>query len=131
MIEGSYGKGRFIWSALPLEAMEMEEYRAVFLGCLKRLLFDVAPAFVSDAAENVEITLFEDEACFYVSATHLDERAKMPTVAPFEIGVRYGGTVRGVELLPAKSPVPFERRGEYIYFKTAPMHVFDMYRILK
>ena len=131
MIEGSYGKGKFIWSALPLEAIDMIEYRTVFLACLQRLLGDAAPAFVSDAAEDVEITLFEDDACFYVSVTHLDERAKMPTVAPFEIGVRYGGDVRGVELLPAKAPVPFERRGEYIYFKTAPMHVFDMYRIVK
>jgi hypothetical protein len=55
----------------------------------------------------------------------------MPTLNPFEIGVRYKGDASGVELLPEMRPIEYERRGEYIYFKTEPLHVFDMYRILK
>ena len=131
MLEGSYGKGKFIWSALPLEAIDMPEYSTVLLACLARLLDGAAPSFVSNAAEDVELTLFDDDEAFYVNVLHLDERAKMPTVAPFEVGVRSSGDVRGVELLPTKTPIAFERRGEYVYFNTAPMHVFDMYRIVK
>ncbi|MBQ2757883.1 MAG: alpha-L-fucosidase [Clostridia bacterium] len=130
MVEGTYGKGRFIWSALPLESVCMSEYHHVVVGCVKRLLGDVPLAFCSDA-EDVEITLFEDNDCFYVNAVHLDERVKMPILSPFEVGVRYAGEVRGVELLPTREPVSFARRGEYVYFDTKPMHVFDMYRILK
>ena len=131
MIEGSYGKGRFIWSALPIESEDMEEYRSIFVGCIRRLLGDESFSFVTDAPEDVEITMFEDEGAFYVNATHLDERAVMPTLGSFEIGIKWQGDVKAVELLPTKEPIAFERRGEYVYFKTAPLHVFDMYRVVK
>lgn len=131
MVEGAYGKGKFIWSAAPIEAVEMAEYQDIFLACLRRLLGDYAPSFVSDAADDVEITLYKEGDCYLVNAIHLDERVKMPTLAPFEIGVKCDGPVKGVELLPQKTPVPFAVRDGYVYFKTVPMHVFDMYRILK
>ncbi len=131
MVEGTYGKGKFIWSAAPIEAVEMAEYQDIFLACLRRLLGDYTPSFVSDAADDVEITLYEDKDCYLVNAIHLDERVKMPTLAPFEIGVKCDGPVKAVELLPQKTPVPFEVRDGYVFFQTKPMHVFDMYRILK
>ena len=131
MIEGSYGKGRFIWSALPIESEDMEEYRDIFVRCIRRLLGDESFSFVTDAPEDVEITMFEDEGAFYVNATHLDERAVMPTLGSVEIGIKCPGDVKAVELLPTKEPISFERRGEYVYFKTAPLHVFDMYRVVK
>ena len=130
MIEGSYGKGRFIWSAVPVEAIATEEYSELFLHCLDRLVADSAFSFVTTAPAEVEITLFEDADAYYVNATHLEERGVMPTVQPFEIGVKCADAQR-VELLPDRTPVPFEKRGDYLYFKTRPMHVFDMYRILK
>lgn len=131
VVEGTYGKGRFIWSALPIEALGMEEYKDLWMGCVRRLKGEHAPSFVSDAPEDVEITLYEDDDCFYVNAVHLVERATMPTLPPFEIGVRCQKEVRGVELLPDRTPISFEKRGNYLYFKTQPMHVFSMYRILK
>ena len=79
----------------------------------------------------MEITLFEDDGAYYVNVIHLEERSHMPTLQPFEIGIRCEKEVKGVELLPSCSPIAFEKRGEYVYFKTEPMHVFDMYRILK
>lgn len=130
VIEGSYGKGRFIWSALPIEALDMDEYREIFIGFLNRLLEAPAYSFVSTAESDIEITVFEDTDGFYVNVLHLDERTVMPTISPFEIGVRCGDDVRGVELLPSGKSVSFEKRGDYVYFKTEPMHVFSMYRIL-
>jgi hypothetical protein len=130
VIEGTYGKGRFIWSALPIEALDMDEYREILIGFLNRLLENPTYSFVSTAQSDVEITVFDDADGIYVNALHLDERTVMPTVSPFEIGVRCDGDVRGVELLPSGKPIAFEKRDGYVYFKTEPMHVFSMYRIL-
>lgn len=131
VVEGEYGKGRFIWSSLPIEAVDMDEYRAVFIALIRRLVPDMKPSFVTSAASDVEITLFEDDDAFYVNVTHLDERTVMPTLQPFEIGIKYASVPSGVELLPSETPVQFEKRGEYVYFKTLPLHVFDMYKIIK
>jgi hypothetical protein len=131
VVEGRYGKGSFVWSALPIEAVDMDEYRTVLLGLLHRMRSDMKPSFVTCAPPDVEITLFEDDGAYYVNVIHLEERSHMPTLQPFEIGIRYTADPRGVELLPSHSSIPFERRGEYVYFKTEPMHVFDMYRVLK
>ena len=58
----------------------MEEYQRVLLGCIRRLLGDSPLSFVSDADERIELTVYGDEACYYVNAVHLDERVTMPTV---------------------------------------------------
>lgn len=131
VVRGRFGRGKFIWSALPIEAVDMEEYKDIFLNLLGILVERGSVSFKTSAPEDVEITLFESNDAFYVNITHLDERAVMPTLNPFEIGVRYKGDASGVELLPEMRPIEYERRGEYIYFKTEPLHVFDMYRILK
>ena len=131
VVEGKYGKGSFIWSALPIEAQDMHEYRAIFLSFIRRLAPDMQPSFLTEAPDDVEITLFEDKDAYYVNAIHLDERTVMPTIEPFEIGIKCTSVPESVELLPDGASVGFEKRGDYVYFKTAPMHVFDMYRVVK
>ena len=131
VVEGKYGKGSFIWSALPIEAQDMHEYRTVFLSLIQRLAPDMQPSFVTEAPDDVEITLFEDKDAYYVNVIHIDERTVMPTIKPFEIGIRCHSVPKGVELLLDGASVDFEKRGDYVYFKTAPMHVFDMYRVKK
>ena len=131
VLEGSYGAGHFIWSALPMEALEMEEYRMIFLNLLDRLTGDLSKSLVGTIPDDVEITLFENEKGILVNAIHLSERVKMPDVAEFEVGVRCDFPVRAVELLPTHEKIAFEQRDGYVHFKTLPMHVFAMYRILR
>lgn len=131
IMEGSYGKGRFIWSALPIEVIDMEEYRSIFLSCLRRLHKAYKPSFYTDAPEDVEITVYEDTDCFYVNAIHLDKRTKMKTVSPFSVSLRCKSTPANVLHLPHKKGILFEYNGEYVRFTTEPMHVFAMYRIQK
>jgi len=129
MVEGRYGKGRFIWSAVPIESVEMAEYKDIFLACLRRLLGDYKPAFVSDAAEDVEITLFKNKKRYILHAIHLDERVKMPTLPSFTLGVRCKTEVKRVTLVPEGTHIPFEMRDDYVYFNTRPLHIFDTYLI--
>ena len=131
MVEGSYGKGHFFWSAMPIEAIDYDEYRKIFLNSIHRLLDGESMSFLSTAPDNVEITLFEDDECFYINTIQLDERSVMPDVPSFNIKIRCTENVKRVELLPSKREMLFEKKGEYISFDTLPMHVFSMYRIIK
>ncbi|MBO7762634.1 MAG: hypothetical protein J6T24_07545, partial [Clostridia bacterium] len=115
----------------PMEALEMEEYRMIFLHLLDRLTGDLPRSLVGTIPDDVEITLFENEKGILVNAIHLSERVKMPDVAGFEVGVRCDFPVRAVEFLPTHQKIAFEQRDGYVYFKTLPMHVFAMYRILR
>ena len=131
VLEGSYGAGHFIWSALPMEALEMEEYRMIFLNLLDRLTGDLKKSLVGTIPDDVEITLFENEEGILVNAIHLSERVKMPDVAAFPVGVRCDFPARAVELLPTHEEIAFEQKDGYVRFNTLPMHVFAMYRILR
>lgn len=131
IVEGSYGKGRFIWSAMPIEAIDYDEYRDIFANCIYRLSGEYQMSFLSTAPDDVEITLFEDNECFYVNTVHLNECAKMSDVSSFNIKIRCSESVKRIELLPSKKEIFFERKGEYVSFYTQPMHVFAMYRIIK
>ena len=129
IVEGKFGLGKFIWSALPIEAIDMDEYRDIFLNILNRLLGDEPPSFITDAPKDVEITLFEDGCEMYISAVHLLESSVMPTLSPFEIGVLCSGDIEKIEALPECEKIPFEFLDGYARFKTLPMHVFSYYRI--
>ena len=131
VVEGTYGAGRFVWSAIPVEALDMEEYRILFLNLLGRLTEDLSGSLIGTAPDDVEITLFENEKGILVNAIHLNERIKMPDVPEFEVGVRCDFPVRAVELLPEHKEVAFEQRDGYVRFQALPMHVFSMYRILR
>ena len=130
VIVGSYGKGRFVWSALPLEAIDLYEYEIAFGNLLKILTEKDAPSFVTDAPADVEITVFDDRDAITVNVIHLNERAQMPVLPPFEIGVRSAKAPCAVELLPCGERIPFSFESGYVRFSTKHMHVFDMYRIL-
>ena len=56
----------------------------------------------TDAPEDLELTLFENEKEMFVHAVHLLEKSKMPTVSPFKISAFITQIVRGVEILPEK-----------------------------
>lgn len=131
VIKGNYGKGSFVWSAVPLENINMPEYSNIFIALLRGLLGEEPLSFVSDAPEDVEITLFENADDVTVNVMHAYERAVMPTLAPFNVGIYVGEReAKRVELLPSGEGMAFEKREGYIEFKVRPLHIFDMYRIV-
>lgn len=131
VVEGAYGKGRFLWSAIPLEAVDMEEYRCIFLRLLQALQDNKPLSFFSNAPEDVEITLYEDNDCLYLNLIHLQERIAAPTLSSFEVAVRCEEPIKAVEYLPSGTSLAFEQKDGYVHLKTEPLHVFSMYRIRK
>lgn len=123
----SYGKGRVIWSALPIENMTYEEYRQIFLNLLhmggKPDYF-----FRSDAPKHVELTAFRDEGHVTLNAVALDEESVTTDVLPFTVQVKV--QAKAVKLLPAGEEIPFTVKDGYTEFKTRQLHIFDMYDII-
>ena len=123
----SYGKGKVLWSALPLEFMEFPEYREVLLN-LFRLAGMEAASFLCDAPGNVEITAFRNGSSVTVNAVALHED-DFHTVAPFTLQIR-SPEPTAVHLLPDKQPVPFTYKDGYAVFTARPLDIFDMYQII-
>ena len=124
-----YGKGSVIWSSLPLECGESEEYSDIILSLLRRLGCVDEPSFETDAPGNVEITLFESEGEKLVNCTVLTAGYKAYPVSPFTVRVKCEQAPRSVTLLPEGTPVEFEYKNGYAEFKTRMLNIFDMYRV--
>ena len=122
----SYGAGKVIWSALPIEDIAYEEYRQVFLNLL-HLNGKPDYFFSSDAPANVELTAFQNENSITVNAVVLDEESVSTPAAPFSIKLRC--CAKGVKLLPSGEDISFEVKDGYTVFQTRQLHIFDMYEV--
>lgn len=131
MIMRSYGKGRVIWSAAPLEYETVVDYRKIILNLLHELLPEKNLSLRSNAPRNVEIVLFENPGeDILVHVVHLSEEAEIPRVGGFEIRIKSGAKPREVLLLPDLHPVEFTHDEGEVRFTTRELHIFDMYRIV-
>lgn len=122
----SFGAGKVIWSALPIECMQFEEYRTIFLNLLH---LDGKPDyfFYSEAPTNVELTAFKNARSITINAVVLDEEAVSTPVLPFTVKVR--SCAKSVKRLPHGEDIPFEVKDGYTIFRTGMLHIFDMYEI--
>lgn len=121
-----YGKGRVIWSALPLEDMPYPEYGRILLALLGQY-HSTVPFFRSDAPAHVELTAFRDEGGCTLSASVLDEEPESAPVAPFAVSLDIRAT--RVTLLPEGQEIPFRIENGRTVFCTEPLRIFAMYRI--
>ena len=126
----SYGKGKVIWSSVPLECGDTEEYGDIVLNLVKKAMGEYKPAFKSDAPGNVEITLFENEGEKLVNCTVLTTGYKAYPATPFKVAVKCEKRPSRVELLPNGETVDFIYSDGYAEFETRTLNIFDMYRIV-
>jgi len=121
-----YGKGTVVWSALPFENMQWEEYRQIFL---KLLHLGKKPEyfFCSDAPVNVELVAFRNSDSVTVSAVVLDEEHNATPALPFTVKVRC--QAKKVTLVPTGEEIPFTAENGCTTFTTRKLHIFDMYQL--
>lgn len=125
------GKGTVIWSALPLESIDMYEYKEVFINLLLSLCGDYKPSFGGDIPEEVEVTLYEDEPYYTLSLCSVEERPVAKTYSPFIVKVKTESRPKAIKLLPNGEKIEFTYTDGYVSFTTQPLNVFDMYLIEK
>ena len=123
------GKGKVIWSAVPIEGIPMDEYRDIFMGLLMKNWPDAPFSLQSSAPAQVELTLFRDEKEMLMHAVHLCNDSSSPTLPGFEIRVRTEKTPDTVSLVPGGEEIPFTWTDGYTVFSARPLHIFDTYRL--
>ena len=124
----SFGKGKVIWSALPLEDETMYDYRNTLLRLIDAKF---APAYTvsADAPKAVEVVSFRTKEAILVSCVHLFEDDRAETFAGFEIRIRCD-VPKAVQLLPEETPVLFTYENGWVRFLIRDLHIFDMYRVV-
>ncbi|MBQ9115567.1 MAG: alpha-L-fucosidase [Clostridia bacterium] len=131
VVEAELGAGSVIWSAVPIEAEEIYEYRKIFFSLLSRLLPDYRPSFKAQAPEEAEITLFDSGEYLTLNVVTVDERPINRLINSFEVSVKTDHKPRSVKLLPEGEDIDFSYEDGYVTFKVRPFTCFDMYCIYK
>lgn len=124
-----YGKGRVFWSSLPIEEIEMYDYRRIFMNLL-RTFFKFEPSIKSDAPKDVEITLFETPKVSYINTVLLNNDYHARKVEAFTIAVKYPSMPQSVQYALNNKPIPFEYENGYTIFKVEHLPIFEMYKII-
>lgn len=125
-----FGKGKVLWSALPIEGVEnLHVYRSVFLALLADV-FSFVPTVFSDAPKDVEIVAFRDGNEMVVSSVLLNEEPRARKVEPFRVCVRSGVEPRQVLQLPQETARPFTYKDGIVCYEKDDLNVFDMIKII-
>lgn len=125
-----YGKGRVLWSALPIESIgNPYEYSRVFVDLLKELL-GLEQTVFSDAPKDVEIVAFRDGNEMTVSSVLLSEDFKARRVEPFEVCVKADRKPSCILQLPQETAVTFEYENGTIKYLNDNLDIFDMKKII-
>jgi hypothetical protein len=124
----SFGKGKVIWVAAPLETATQQPHKDAFANIIRTLA--AAPfSFEADAPPAVEVTVFHqpDRKRYLVNV--VNEQELLPPVPVFNIAVRVRmGDKRATRaaLLPAESPLPFAVKSDYVEVLVPRLDIFQM-----
>ena len=128
IVVNSFGKGKTIWIAAPLELRADQVNARIFHLLLRRALLPPYK-FEADADPAVEVTLFHQEDRRRLLVGMLNLQMQVPTIpvpATLRIQVPAGSTVRGVSLLPGEKALPFAHVGSYVTFKVPSFSLVSM-----
>ena len=128
MIEGDYGKGKFLWLAHVPEYDAEDEYGRLLLRALRRLAGEL-DTVQTDAPADVEIVTFKDGKNYLLSAAQLTDDYEARRILPFTVSLKITGKAKGVYLLPDEQPVPFRQEGDRVILDAKDFRIFDMFRI--
>ena len=125
-----YGKGKVLWSALPIESMEKPyQYGKVFLSLLREFL-DLEQTISSTAPQDVEIVAFKDEGEITVSSVQLCEGETPHKVEMFDISVKTDKMPKRVLKLPNETECKFKYENGTVTLKINDLNIFDMKKII-
>jgi hypothetical protein len=128
LVVNSFGRGRAVWLAAPIETGRPEANPALLLHLLKQAL--PGPyKFEAETHRSVEVTLFRqaDQKRLLVGLLSMqDQLPAIPVEATVRVLAPEGKTVQGVYRLPDRKPVQFAPAGAYQQFHLDPFDMFAM-----
>lgn len=128
IVINSFGKGKAIWVAAPIEKLNGAAAGAL----VRHLLHSALPGpykFEADASHTVEITVFRQEKNQRLLVGLLNMQEEPPAVpvdATIRIQIPVGGRAKRVLLLPEQKEMAFTEAGPYAQFHMPAFEVFAM-----
>lgn len=125
-----YGKGRVLWSALPIESIEKPyQYGEVFLSLLRQV-FGIHQTVSSDAPADVEVIAFRDNNAITVSAVQLCDELHARHVEPFRICIKTDKKPQKLLQLPTETECSFHYEDGIVTYTVNALNIFDMKKIV-
>lgn len=128
IVLNSFGKGKTVWVAAPLESRPEPAFASIVLHYLRRLL--PGPySFEVDTDPAVEMTLFHqaDQRRLLVSLLNMREQIPVsPVNATVRVRLPEDRKLTRVLRVPDLKEIPFEIAGPYVQFSVAPFKVLAM-----
>ncbi|MBQ9802974.1 MAG: alpha-L-fucosidase [Clostridia bacterium] len=124
----AFGKGKVVWSAVPLECYTFYDYRNILVNILDTHL-GLTRSVVSDAPVDVELTLFKTEDEVLLSAVLHNEAYRARKVEDFTVSLSTDFVPSRVLRLPDMTPVAAKIEGNSVTFTVEKLDMLAMYSI--
>jgi hypothetical protein len=124
-------KGKIIWSSFPIESIDNEPHKTIFLNLIKSLS-DEEFSFKSDAPAEVEITLFSqtDNNRYILNLVNLQEKLSILPIYNFSVSVNIKNKkVKEVVLLPYKDKLDYEIVDGWVNIYIDKLDIYKMIAI--
>jgi len=123
-----YGKGRVIWSAMPIECESIYDYRDILISLLE---YGTGAQFTltSDAPDDVEITAFEDGNSTIVHAVLFNTKKVARRVGDVAVAFKCSRKPKRVVCVPEGKETKFELNENTVSFTIDQTNVFKTYQI--
>ena len=128
IVWNTFGKGRAIWAAAPIESSSEAVNARLVLALLKRLL-PPPYHFEADTHPSVEMTLFHQADKKRLLAGLLTMQQQLPpfpVTATVKAQVPSGKKITAVTHLPERKPLKFKTTGPYVQFDLEPFNALSM-----
>jgi len=128
IIRRRFGEGEVIWVAGPLEMVEHETHRQLFIRLIKSLVKEGFSLEV-DAPKSVEVTMFHQEENNRYVINLLNFQQELPNIPIFNLRLRIktnGKQFTKVLILPEEVFLPYEIKDNYIEVKIPRLETFLM-----
>ena len=130
LVSANYGKGKVLWSALPIENIEKPyQYGDVFVALLRDVL-GFEQTVKSDAPEDVEIVSFHDGNEMTISAVQHCKGEIPRKLEPFTISVKACKAPAKVLQLPEEKECDFKYENGTVTYEIDNLNIFDMKKII-
>ena len=125
IVSYNHGKGKVIYSAAPIEKLSGRDHSSLFIKFITDLMGD-EPCFKSNAQPPVEIVMYRQKESKNYVINITNSLLPVLTLPDIEISVKLKGRLKSIYSAPDKTPVAYERVGNYIKFKLDRLHTFKM-----
>jgi hypothetical protein len=124
----SFGKGKAIWVAAPIESRREAVYARIITHLLRRALSGPYQ-FEVETHRSVEMTLFHQADRQRLLVSLLNAQTELPTIpvgATVRVLVPGQRKPKRVLQLPDQKELAFERSGPYVQFVVSPFKILAM-----